>query len=214
MSDIKLGMCDKRQYEHNGTHPQIVDWGQKLPPFPCVNWHEVVPDEELESVRSIAERTGIAEEITGAKWKKLLAIAWRISVEVHAFDLDKCGQPYLFHVARVAMAMDTPLEQICALLHDVVEHGGRSYALTIEREFPPEVIACVDALTRRVAERYIETYIPRVAENPLAVKVKLADLKSNMEPERLMMLPHEEMCRLLTRYGQAVKLLVMSKGKR
>ena len=37
----KLGMCDKRQYEHNGPHELIQDHGQRMPPFPCVNWHPV-----------------------------------------------------------------------------------------------------------------------------------------------------------------------------
>jgi hypothetical protein len=38
----ELGMCDKRQYEHNGPHRQIGKHGQNMPPFPCVNWHPVV----------------------------------------------------------------------------------------------------------------------------------------------------------------------------
>ncbi len=33
-----LGLCDKKQYEHSGPHECIPERGQKLPPFPCVNW--------------------------------------------------------------------------------------------------------------------------------------------------------------------------------
>ena len=221
MSDIKLGMCDKRQYEHNGPHPQIVDWGQNHPPFPCVNWHEVVPDEGLESVRSIAERTGIANEIGFATEieddsdQTMLARAWRISTEVHALQIDKGGQSYLFHCARVAMAGQTVLEQVCGLLHDVLEDSPNAgmWLHTFELEFPPEVLVCLVALCRKEGEDYMD-YIRRVAENPLATKVKLADLHDNLNPERLIALPSDVMHRLLTRYGQAVKLLVMSKGKR
>ena len=32
------GTCDKTQYEHQGSHEQIFEHGQKLPPFPCENW--------------------------------------------------------------------------------------------------------------------------------------------------------------------------------
>jgi hypothetical protein len=176
---------------------------------------------DLESVRSIAERTNLAQEIgfageiEGVSDQAMLARAWRIAIEVHALQLDKNQQSYLFHVARVAMAMDTPIEQVCGLLHDVIEDSPNAglWLRTIQLEFPPEVLACCKALTRAEGEDYMD-YIRRVSESPLATKVKLADLRSNMEPERLMMLPHDEMCRLLTRYGQAVKLLVMSKGKR
>jgi hypothetical protein len=38
----QLGMCDKRQYEHNGPHLKIGKYGQNLPPFPCINWHPVI----------------------------------------------------------------------------------------------------------------------------------------------------------------------------
>lgn len=48
MSD-KLGMCDKRQYEHNGPHQLIPALGQNIPPFPCVNWHAVVVVEPIQT---------------------------------------------------------------------------------------------------------------------------------------------------------------------
>jgi len=32
------GTCDLKQYEHSGLHKRICEHGQKLPPFPCVNW--------------------------------------------------------------------------------------------------------------------------------------------------------------------------------
>lgn len=43
----QLGMCDKRQYEHNGPHRLIAENGQNLPPFPCVGWHPVVSESPL-----------------------------------------------------------------------------------------------------------------------------------------------------------------------
>jgi hypothetical protein len=40
-----LGTCDKKQYEHNGPHAQIHEFGQLMPPFPCVNWKPIEPKE-------------------------------------------------------------------------------------------------------------------------------------------------------------------------
>src|SRR5260221_4845483 len=36
-----LGRCDKRQYEHAGDHQRVGEYGQSMPPFPCVNWKPV-----------------------------------------------------------------------------------------------------------------------------------------------------------------------------
>jgi len=43
----------------------------------------------------------------------------------------------------------------------------------------PETVNCCDSLTRRPEESY-EAFIDRVKLNPLARKVKLADLEDNM----------------------------------
>jgi hypothetical protein len=47
----QLGMCDKRQYEHNGPHEKIGEHDQRVPPFPCINWHAVIPaDVSIDSI--------------------------------------------------------------------------------------------------------------------------------------------------------------------
>lgn len=137
-----------------------------------------------------------------------LQAAWRIAVEAHALQLDKGKESYLFHVARVAMALDTPLEQVCGLLHDVLEDSpdsGAWYAV-IQQEFPWAVIECCEALCRRDVEPY-EAYIARLATNPLAVKVKLADLDDNLNVRRLCKLPKKEAARLQAKYLSAFAYL-------
>jgi hypothetical protein len=197
------------RWEHEAEYIEIVD---TLPPA-----------SDMESVRSIAERTNLAQEIgfagedDGSNFsdQAILARAWRIATEVHAFQLDKNGQSYLFHVARVAMAGETVLEQVCGLLHDILEDSPNAsqWVQVFDVEFPPEVLDCLVALWHKEDEPYMD-YIRRVSESPLATKIKLADLHDNLNPERLIALPSDVMHRLLTKYGQAVKLLVMSKGPR
>ena len=164
---------------------------------------------DLESVRSIAERTGIANEIHFAGEPKgdqaMLCTAWRIAVEVHGLQLDRGGECYLFHVARVGMAMDTPLGQVCGLLHDVLEDSPNAHmwVQVFEVDFPNAVLDCSVALCRKEGEDYLGAYIPRVAKNPLALRVKLADLMDNVRPERLAKLDPEEAVRLRHRYHAA-----------
>jgi (p)ppGpp synthase/HD superfamily hydrolase len=95
---------------------------------------------------------------------------------------------------------------IVALLHDVVEDNE---AWTLERltavGFSQEVVTAVDALSRRSDESY-EAFIERIRPNPLAVRVKLADLRDNMNPLRLEKLTERDLERLV-KYHQAWQVL-------
>jgi (p)ppGpp synthase/HD superfamily hydrolase len=82
------------------------------------------------------------------------------------------------------LRMETELEMVAAVLHDVVEDSG----LTIEdlrREGIPEAaLAAVAHLTRVDGESYDE-FIERVKQNDIARGVKLADLEDNMNIKRI-----------------------------
>ena len=54
----------------------------------------------------------------------------------------------------------------------------------VQEGFDPAILAAVDCLTKREGEGY-EAFIQRVQLNPLAVKVKIADLEDNMDGSRL-----------------------------
>lgn len=43
---MAMGFCDKKLYEHSGPHNRIADTGQMLPPFGCVNWHQIPRDDD------------------------------------------------------------------------------------------------------------------------------------------------------------------------
>jgi (p)ppGpp synthase/HD superfamily hydrolase len=83
------------------------------------------------------------------------------------------------------MAMDSPLEQIVAVLHDVVE-DSEAWTLDDLRAagFSEAVVVAVDHLTRREGEDY-QAFVGRAARNRVARKVKMADLEDNMDVRRL-----------------------------
>ena len=102
----------------------------------------------------------------------------------HAGQLDKAGQPYILHPLRVMFSMFTLEEKIVGVLHDVVEDTTLTLDL-LSRNFPTEIVIAVDALTHRDGEIY-EDYIVRIkSSSSLAVRVKLADLKDNMNKDRI-----------------------------
>ncbi len=108
-----------------------------------------------------------------------------IASEAHAGQVDKGGQPYILHPLRLMFALDDPTDRIVAVLHDVVEDGDISPDdLQFGCGFSPEIAAAVDALSRRKGETY-EDFITRAGANPIARRVKLADLEDNSDMKRI-----------------------------
>lgn len=107
-----------------------------------------------------------------------------IATEAHAGQVDKRGEPYILHPLRVMLAMDTDEERIVAVLHDVLEDTSVR-ANDLRRERMPEYsVLALAALSRREDEPYLESYIKRAGRHSLARKVKIADLRDNLSPER------------------------------
>jgi (p)ppGpp synthase/HD superfamily hydrolase len=107
-----------------------------------------------------------------------------LAAKAHEGQVDKLGQPYILHPLRVMQAMETDDERIVAVLHDVVEDTHISLATLRELGLPDGLLAAVDAITRVVGEPYMPDYIERIAGNPIARKVKLADLADNLSVTR------------------------------
>lgn len=47
--------------------------------------------------------------------------AIKISVEAHTGQVDKGGNPYILHPLRVMLSLNSEVERIVGVLHDVVE---------------------------------------------------------------------------------------------
>ena len=75
-------------------------------------------------------------------------------------------------------------EQICAVLHDVIEDTAVTFEDLRVAGFKEEIIAVLDALTKRKNETY-DDFINRVIQNQLACHIKLADLSDNMNLSRI-----------------------------
>lgn len=133
--------------------------------------------------------------------------ALRIAVIAHEGQRDKGGNPYLLHPIRVADLVKTEDEKVLALLHDTVEDAGVSLEDVRER-FGAEIAEALDHLTHRDGESYSE-YLGRVIENPLAARVKLADLRDNMDLTRLER-PTERDFRREKKYADAMYRIAMA----
>lgn len=107
----------------------------------------------------------------------------------HHGQTDKAGKPYIMHPLRVASSLVDD-QRIAALLHDVVEDSAFTLLDLTREGFKAPVVEAVKALTRNVGEDY-EAYIRRLCLNPMARKVKLSDLRDNMDITRWDQLPDD-----------------------
>lgn len=114
-----------------------------------------------------------------------------LAIMAHKGQKDKGGSPYIYHPAYVARQVWNEDEQCVAWLHDVVEDSDFTIAEIKCFGLPDNIIEAVEAITKREDEDY-KTYIQRVKANTLAKKVKLEDLKHNMDTLRFTCKPTEK----------------------
>ena len=132
--------------------------------------------------------------------------ALKLCFEAHREQVDKTGTPYVFHPFHLAEQMDDELSTVCALLHDVVEDTPISFNDLISMGFPKEVIDVLKLLTHQESISYID-YVYKISENPIARKVKIADLKHNSDITRLNTIDDKTEIRL-EKYKQALEILL------
>lgn len=135
-----------------------------------------------------------------------LDLAICIAVKVHAGQKDKAGQPYILHPLRVMFAFRSERERIVAVLHDAMEDGDYSLEDLRNDNFPEDIIEAIDCLTKRENESY-EEFIVRVSKNRLASRIKIADLRDNLDLTRLEWLEDKDLDRV-SKYHSALNILL------
>ena len=131
--------------------------------------------------------------------------AIEIAARAHAGQNDKAGKPYILHPLRVMLRVNTSDEQMAAVLHDVVEDTAVTLDDLRSEGFSENVIAAIDALTKRGGETRIDA-AKRAAKDPIARIVKLADNAENMDISRIPN-PTPKDLRRLEEYVEVRKLL-------
>ena len=131
--------------------------------------------------------------------------AINIAYNAHMGQIDKFGIPYIFHPMHLAEQMDTEEECIVAILHDVVEDTEITFN-QLEEDFSGRVIEALKLLTHDKSVPY-DDYIINLKDNPIAKKVKLADLKHNSDSSRLEHITTKDINRL-EKYKNALNILL------
>ena len=131
--------------------------------------------------------------------------AMQIAEKVHNHQVDKGGNPYIGHPVRVERMCSKQEDRLVALLHDTVEDGDIASEYLIMVGFPKDVVDAVISVSRKRGEDYFD-FILRCKANPIGRRVKICDLKDNMDITRLNDLTEEDIERL-KKYHKAYKIL-------
>lgn len=125
----------------------------------------------------------------------LAILALSIATDAHRGQKDKGGADYITHPIRVANGCVTNEEKIVALLHDVLEDTDINEEYLIKMGFPGFIIDAIKSVTRKRGEHY-EDFIERCSLDAIGIKVKLEDLRDNMDVSRLKNLNEKDFERL------------------
>jgi hypothetical protein len=136
-----------------------------------------------------------------------LARAIEIAVTAHAGQTDKAGAPYVLHPLRVMLALQGDTDRIVGVLHDVIEDcpGWTPDRLRGEG-FSDAVLDALAHVTKLPGGEDYPAFIARCCRNPVARRVKRADLLDNLDVRRLPEVTERDRQRL-NRYLAALEQL-------
>lgn len=124
----------------------------------------------------------------------LLERALQLALNAHRGQIDKAGKPYILHPLRLMLKLENNDQQIVAVLHDVVEDSNTTLNDLTESGFPKDIVYAIDCLTKRDGETY-DCFIARIKKNDLARRVKIEDLKDNLNLSRLQAITQKDLDR-------------------
>ena len=136
--------------------------------------------------------------------------ALRFAFKAHEGQLDRSGIPYVNHPLHLAEQMDTEDETVVALLHDIIEDTEYTADDLSALGISEAALEAILLLTHDDAVPYLD-YVRKLKDNPLARKVKIADLRHNYDLTRLEEVTEKDIARF-RKYWSALRLLFSLRG--
>ena len=116
--------------------------------------------------------------------KKFIIDAFDLAQEYFKDKKDLSEQPYMYHMERIAAAIEKERDKKCAdkesslslyydkaiavaFLHDIIEDSDCTEEILYEKGFDKEIVTAVITITRRKDEQYYFDFIDRANENVL-----------------------------------------------
>lgn len=134
-------------------------------------------------------------------------LAANYAYHAHDGQSTRSGMPYITHPFAVAENMTSESDTVLALLHDILEDCNISIDEVVESvKLSEKEKNVLDILTHKDNMSY-EEYIYDVSKSAQATRIKIADLRHNMDLLRLMDIANNDIVRT-QKYMRALKILV------
>ena len=163
-----------------------------------------------EAHRQFPSSAALDAAVTNRDFIAILA-AMQLAHEAHQGQIDKGGDPYIWHPLRVGFSLLPDVDAcILGILHDVREDGHvTDEQVNCVLGGNQALLAALATLTR--GDEPYEQYIQSCARTSLTTRVKLADLHDNLNPLRIEKAGYrwgsEKMFDLRNRYQAAAAVL-------
>ena len=141
---------------------------------------------------------------------KQLQLALEIATLAHKNVIRRNGDPYIFHVLRVAnnsRFVKTKSQKAAAILHDTIEDTPFDENFLREKGISEEVLKILSYLTHDKDNVSYDDYIDRICENIDAMLVKLSDLTDNLDQGTLPVITDLDRQRFVTYERAKVKIM-------
>lgn len=135
-----------------------------------------------------------------------LELAIKLASIKHYGQKDKSNKPYIFHLLYVMNNVDDLNSKVVGVLHDILEDTDTTKNDLLNYGFSEDIVSEVEILTKVRDQKYMD-YIENIKSNNIARKVKLIDLKHNMDLTRLSELSDKDLKRTI-KYIKAYKCLM------
>lgn len=132
--------------------------------------------------------------------------AIELACKAHKGQVDKAGQPYILHPLRLMLKFKNTQEQIVAVLHDTIEDSDMTLKDLANYGFSELILDALDCLSKRENEGY-EEFIKRILPNDLAKKIKIEDIKDNLDLTRIESINNEDLKRV-SKYHNSLQALL------
>ena len=113
--------------------------------------------------------------------------AMKLATDLHS-DKDRTGEPSIMHPLSVMLGVEGESEKVVAMLHDTIEDTPATLEDLRLLGFAPEIVAAVEAMTHHEDESYAD-YLVRCKADPIARRVKQADIEHNFNLPRTLFRP-------------------------
>ncbi len=148
------------------------------------------------------------QQVDFTKLSPRIRSAFQLAQRAHKGQQDKAGEENIHHPMFVASSVyPDESAMMVALLHDTVEDTEVTFD-QLEDLLTDSEMAALKLLTHDKTVTYMD-YVRQISKNPLAAKVKMADLKHNMDLSRLPD-PEEKDKKRAEKYKEAYRVLLQA----